>query len=307
MKRLIPVLAFVLLVSGCAAQPAPAPVVSAPTQAPTWTVQPTLTPRPTYTPFPTWTIQPTIAATPTLVPTATPAAASYTVQRGDTLTLIAKRFNVDPAVLLAANGIANADLVPVGQILIIPSAGTTVTVAPTQVIARATAPAAPRPTQPPAAPAPAVASNFVYPQPKILYPDNSATLKYSKNGKDGGTDDITFAWLPVGELQGGTEPCHWADQPNGTHAYIVDRYQIEFNPGVPDWAGKLRPIMNNDHGVNRTFSLLEFKPNVSYTWRVVVARYCVAKDYDQFSNKHQALLGLASPYTESRTFMYTLP
>ena len=146
---------------------------------------------------------------------------------------------------------------------------------------------------------------MIYPAPPILQPLNGATLKYSGAS---GIDSITFEWLPVGELESGAQPCSWTGQANGTTAYIVDRYQIEFNPPVISRYG-VYAIFHNDHGLNREFNLLEFKPQVVYTWRVAVGRWCVIPD-NQFDNqdpKHQAFLSLISPYTEPRTFMYLLP
>jgi LysM repeat protein len=45
---------------------------------------------------------------------------TYTVQRGDTLSSIARRFNVTTATLAQLNNIANANLIYVGQVLRIP-------------------------------------------------------------------------------------------------------------------------------------------------------------------------------------------
>ena len=93
------------------------------------------------------TSTPRILLTPTLVPppatgtatrvVTTPAASSatsvstspstgvtypftYTVQTGDSISVIAKRFNVPAAKIMAANNITNPDLIKVGQVLIIP-------------------------------------------------------------------------------------------------------------------------------------------------------------------------------------------
>ena len=57
-------------------------------------------------------------------PTATPAPQTYTVQRGDTLSAIAKRFYGHAGEyrrIAAANNIANPDLIHPGQQLVIPA------------------------------------------------------------------------------------------------------------------------------------------------------------------------------------------
>ncbi len=66
---------------------------------------------------------------------------TYRVQPGDTLNLIAQRFGVSVASLIAANGIANPNLIFVGQVLTIPGGGPAPTPAPTDV-----APPPPPPT-----------------------------------------------------------------------------------------------------------------------------------------------------------------
>jgi LysM repeat protein len=52
--------------------------------------------------------------------TTTPPAISYQVKPGDTLTSIARFFGVSPALLAAANHVANADQLTVGQVLQVP-------------------------------------------------------------------------------------------------------------------------------------------------------------------------------------------
>ena len=47
-------------------------------------------------------------------------ARTYTVQRGDTVLSIARRFSVSADALMTANGLANPDLIRVGQQLQIP-------------------------------------------------------------------------------------------------------------------------------------------------------------------------------------------
>jgi LysM repeat protein len=66
---------------------------------------------------------PTIAATPvpaTLAPTPTAAPRTYVVQGGDTLSLIANRFGTSVEALRIANGLKSADVINIGQVLVIP-------------------------------------------------------------------------------------------------------------------------------------------------------------------------------------------
>lgn len=82
------------------------------------------------TPAPT---QPPATGTP--APTQPPAAGTrYTVRAGDTLSRIAAQFGVTVQAIMAANGLTNANLIFVGQVLTIPGPGG----------------ATPTPTQPPA-------------------------------------------------------------------------------------------------------------------------------------------------------------
>jgi len=299
-KRLGLLLILVSFAAGCASQPAPQPTALPPTPAPTWTVQPTYTPRPTYTPFATRTALPTATFTPAA--TATPTPVTHLVQQGDSLNGIAKLYQVAPDAIAAANAIQDSNYITTGQVLVIPI-GPSANISATAPITATRKPVAP---VKPAAPAPQP-FGMIYPAPQVIQPLNGVTLKYdAMEKKPGTTDGVTFAWLPVGQLEGGTTPCNWAAQPNGTHAYLYDRYQLEFNPPLISRYG-IYPIFHNDHGLNREFHLLEFKADVSYTWRVAVGRWCVAKDYDNQDPKHQGFLGLVSPYSPPRTFMYVFP
>ncbi|MFG1392556.1 peptidoglycan DD-metalloendopeptidase family protein [Xanthobacter agilis] len=89
------------------------------------------------------------------------AGGSHVVQAGETLTSVARLYNVTPAALGAANGIAPGNTVRTGQSLVIPPAGTAA--AATSVAA---APAAPHATGTlGTVPAPAVASAKPLPPP----------------------------------------------------------------------------------------------------------------------------------------------
>ena len=68
------------------------------------------------------TVAPLTTQSPTVLPTATSRASQYTVKEGDTLSSIARDFDVSVDQLLAANNLANGDLLSIGQRLIIPGA-----------------------------------------------------------------------------------------------------------------------------------------------------------------------------------------
>jgi LysM repeat protein len=112
------------------------PGLSSTSQPPTATAQPADTPTAASEPIPTAAtgaaVEPTEAPAtsqpaPTSAPAATataPSAASayieYTVQKGDLLNSIAKKYNVTAKDILAINEIPNADSLTVGQVLRIP-------------------------------------------------------------------------------------------------------------------------------------------------------------------------------------------
>jgi LysM repeat protein len=94
---------------------------STPTASPTPTG-----PVPTASPTPTG---PTSTPSPSATPTATPSPTSvceviYTVQWGDTLSSIARRFGTTVAAIVAANDLPSPDFIWVGQRLTIPVCGT---------------------------------------------------------------------------------------------------------------------------------------------------------------------------------------
>ena len=55
-------------------------------------------------------------------PTPVPGVITYTVQAGDTLSKIAKEFEVDVEAIVEANDIEDPSLIRVGQVLVIPLA-----------------------------------------------------------------------------------------------------------------------------------------------------------------------------------------
>ena len=85
---------------------------------------------PTSAPATATATSPAAASSPTAAATeaeaASPTAApgeggEYTVQAGDTLGAIANQFGVTVEAIVEANGLANPDLIEVGQVLIIPA------------------------------------------------------------------------------------------------------------------------------------------------------------------------------------------
>ncbi|HJZ45817.1 MAG TPA: LysM peptidoglycan-binding domain-containing protein [Roseiflexaceae bacterium] len=110
------------------------PLTTAPTSAPLAADAPTaiLAPAPAPTDSPAATAKPaepsaTSQPEPTAAPTTTAVSPSaerayieYTVQKGDLLNNIAKKYNVTTKDILAINEIRNADSLTVGQVLRIP-------------------------------------------------------------------------------------------------------------------------------------------------------------------------------------------
>lgn len=97
-----------------------------PIVAPTSTLRPSRTPAPAATPTPMVTPTLTVASTPTSSPEPEPTATStieiltHIVENGDNLISVAEQYGVTVQAIVIANNLANADLIYIGQTLIIP-------------------------------------------------------------------------------------------------------------------------------------------------------------------------------------------
>ena len=82
----------------------------------------TAKPTPSPTAIPTVKASVSVATPTPRAPTPTPRSTplTYVAQKGDSLSTIAARFGVTVQALMAANGLANPNLVNVGQVLVIP-------------------------------------------------------------------------------------------------------------------------------------------------------------------------------------------
>lgn len=84
---------------------------------------PTFTPPPTAAVFADVNVGLGSATAEPGTPTPLPAGAqTYTIQRGDTVALIAGRFGITVDALVEANNIENIDRIEIGDVLVIPSA-----------------------------------------------------------------------------------------------------------------------------------------------------------------------------------------
>lgn len=80
---------------------------------------------------------PTASPSDTATPTVPPDGFEYTVGRGDTVYSIAQRYGTTVEAIVAANGLSDAGVIEVGQVLLIPGGGATATAGPTPVITEA--------------------------------------------------------------------------------------------------------------------------------------------------------------------------
>jgi LysM repeat protein len=126
-----------------------------------------------------------LVAVPTLALQAQGSATTYTVQSGDNLYRISLRFGTTVAALQQANGIANANLIYVGQVLNIPAGGT----APFPTMTPTPAPAG-SPTATPAPPPAGTGTYVVQPGDTL----NRIAIKFGTN------------WVALAQLNGIANP-----------------------------------------------------------------------------------------------------
>ncbi len=93
-------------------------VLPEPSASPSSSASPSASPSASATPKPS--VSATAKPTATPKPTASAKPKTYTVQAGDLLSKIAAKFGVTTTALMTANKITNANLIKVGQVLIIP-------------------------------------------------------------------------------------------------------------------------------------------------------------------------------------------
>jgi LysM repeat protein len=96
-----------------AAEAAPE-VTPTPTASPT--ASPIASPTPTVSPSP----KPSVSASPKPSVSPSAIAKTYVVVSGDTISRIAAKFGVTSTALMLANKITNANLIKIGQVLVIP-------------------------------------------------------------------------------------------------------------------------------------------------------------------------------------------
>ncbi|MCB1508925.1 MAG: peptidoglycan DD-metalloendopeptidase family protein [Hyphomicrobiaceae bacterium] len=135
---------------------------------------------------------------------------SYVVASGDTLYGIARRHGVSTSQLMAANGIADANQIRIGQRLVIPGATTVAAVTPTATPTR-TAPAQPAAYTPPApSPAPAVAAPAATVRQEVVArtpdPVPAASAPTAEPAQAPSTGALAFRWPIRGHVISGYGP-----------------------------------------------------------------------------------------------------
>jgi LysM repeat protein len=121
---------------------------------------------------------PEVSGTPGAETAPPPRATSYVVQTGDSLSQIARRFDVTVQAIMDANGITNPDSIREGQELVIPG--------------RASSTETPGIGGPPT---PTIPSQFVYPAPTLLGPPDRWDFRGEQS-----ESPILLNWLSVGLL-----------------------------------------------------------------------------------------------------------
>lgn len=258
------------------ATPTPPPTPTPAAATPTRMAIPTATPtRSVATPTraaPTPTrVEPTRAA-PTAVAAAAAAASannganSYVVQAGDNWFSIAQRFGITQETLAAYNDSTPADVLQVDQVLLIPPAGTVLTL-PT---------ATPTPTRP--TPTPAATATPAPTATPVIVMLSAPSLAAPMNG-DGFTagSQPVLSWRPVAGI--------------GPHDYyhVVVRFtQRDGQPGAIE-----ERITSTSYTVPLWFFDLAMTPDRLGTWSVQVRR--MGADSQELA---------ISPTSESRTFYW---
>jgi hypothetical protein len=143
--------------------------------------------------------------------------------------------------------------------------------------------------------------------PKLVQPAEGTYRKIDHSAGVGSyANSITFEWLPVATLENGKIRCSWKDQPSGIEAAIFDRYIVKFdqplNSDKAPWDPRPPTDSFTDAGTQITVELFRFRSDVTYTWRVVVGRWCATITPGV---NRDSFMSLISPYSESRTFRYS--
>ena len=175
-------------------------------------------------PAPGGTQAPAPEPAPAEAPAAQPATATYTVQRGDSLAIIAAKYNINYFELAQMNGIPNPDVLSVGQVLRVPGP-------PPPPPAPEPAPAQPDPVAaPPVGPGPPSTANvsgfelggqaLSFAHPEFM---RSARMTWVKR-------QVKWHGEPAGNFQ------HLIDSAHGNGfkvllSVIGDKNQIASNPG----------------------------------------------------------------------------
>jgi len=255
-----------------------------------WIVLPTSTPLPTKSPFTPTTalalpvpseITPTVPITagaeiaPTVAPTTAPPPAAtatsappttapaadatiHKIQRGETLSEIAKSYNVTIQDIVQANGLDNPNHIVVGQSLVIPGATFSQPAAPAPTTAAAAATSAPKPRPPTATPAPQPptatsppAANFQFTgevlwEPLVAANCAGPAIAKQSNIREASGNPVNGARVEV-DCYGNK----WVSHPSGNPGeYEPGHYDFAFGQNVPQaWTCTTRVVDINGQPV----------------------------------------------------------